>query len=199
MSNNDRKIIHTSLSESADVKRKMIESCGDDIIRAVDMIVTCFSRGNKLLLCGNGGSAADAQHIATEFVIRLSRELTRPALPALALTTDSSYLTAGSNDLGYENVFLRAVEALGKEHDILIAISTSGSSANIINAVQLANDRKLKTIGLLGGAGGKLLPICTHSIVIPSDDTQRIQEGHITAGHVICRLVEERMFASTAT
>lgn len=168
--------------------------CGKDITKAAELLTDCFRDGKKVLLCGNGGSAADAQHIATEFVIRLRPEQTRPALPAVALTTDTSYLTAGSNDLGYENVFLRAVEALGNSGDILIAISTSGNSPNIINAVKLANERGLITIGLLGEGGGKTLPHCHHAIRIPSGDTQRIQEGHITAAHIICQLVEEKMF-----
>lgn len=195
----ERDIIASSLGKSAELKNKMIYSCTNDIIRGVDLIVSCFAAGKKLLLCGNGGSAADAQHIATEFVIRLSAERNRPALPAIALTTDTSYLTAGANDLGYERVFSRAVEALGREGDILMAVSTSGNSPNIVHAVQFANDRKLTTIGLLGGNGGTVRSLCTHSITIPSDDTQRIQEGHITAAHIICQLVEERMFGSTAT
>lgn len=190
----ERDIIAVSLKASSDIKKKMIDTCSTDIIEAVDLIVPCFQNGNKVLLCGNGGSAADAQHIATEFVIRLSPGKNRPALPAIALTTDSSYLTAGSNDLGYENVFSRAVEAFGNKGDVLIAISTSGNSPNIINAVRQATSRQLITIGLLGGTGGKLLPLCTHAITIPTTDTQRIQEGHITAAHIICQLVEKRMF-----
>ncbi len=194
MSLSDRDLITRSLIASAELKKKMIDACSDDIVKSAELIASCFSKGNKLLLCGNGGSAADAQHIAAEFVIRLSREKIRPALPAIALTTDTSYLTAGANDLGYENVFSRAVEALGRENDILIAISTSGNSPNIINAVQLANDRKLLTLGLLGAHGGKILSLCNHSVVVPSDDTQRIQEGQITAAHIICQLVEEKLF-----
>jgi D-sedoheptulose 7-phosphate isomerase len=190
----DFDIISSNLNASAEVKKKMIDLCSKDIIKAAELITNCFLAGKKILLCGNGGSAADAQHIATEFVIRLSPERTRPALPAIALTTDTSYLTAGSNDLGYERVFSRAVEALGNEDDILIAISTSGDSPNIVNAVQLANERSMITIGLLGRDGGNLLSLCRHSIIIPSGDTQRIQEGHITAAHIVCQLVEEKMF-----
>jgi D-sedoheptulose 7-phosphate isomerase len=182
------------LRESSDVKAAMIDACADDIAAAVGQIARCFENGNKVLLCGNGGSAADAQHIAAEFVVRLSAKRTRPALPAIALTTDTSYLTAGSNDFGYENVFARAVEALGKRNDILIALSTSGSSRNILNAVGLANSRGLTTIGFLGGTGGALRSLCAYTIVIPSDDTQRIQEGHITAAHIVCELVEETLF-----
>jgi D-sedoheptulose 7-phosphate isomerase len=190
----DRQNIIHNLRESAETKTAMIEACTDDILSAAEFVVRCFKSGNKLLLCGNGGSAADAQHIATEFVIRLSPQTTRPALPAIALTTDTSYLTAGSNDLGYEHVFARAVEALGRENDILLAISTSGNSENIINAIKLASSKKIITIGLLGHIGGKAKPLCTHSIVIPSDNTQRIQEGHITVGHILCEIVEKELF-----
>lgn len=188
------KEIANNLNASAEVKRRMIDECSEDIIMVSEQIAAGFSAGNKLLLCGNGGSAADAQHIAAEFVIRLSPERNRRALPAIALTTDTSYLTAGSNDLGYENVFSRAVEALGNPNDILVAISTSGNSPNIINAVRLAKEKKLVTVGLLGGDGGRLSTLCDQKIIIPSNDTQRIQEGHITAAHIICHLVEKKMF-----
>jgi len=194
MSLSDFEILSSHLNASAEVKKKMIDMCSEDIMKAAELLTNCFRDGKKILLCGNGGSAADAQHIATEFVIRLSPERTRPALPAIALTTDTSYLTAGSNDLGYEHVFSRAVEALGNQGDILIAISTSGNSPNIINAVQLANERGLITIGLLGDQGGNALRHCHHTIRIPSGDTQRIQEGQITAAHIICELVEEKLF-----
>ena len=190
-----RDFIVQSLEKSAETKRAMIETCTADIYKAARMIATAFSTGHKLLLCGNGGSAADAQHIATEFVIRLSPKRTRPALPAIALTTDTSYLTAGSNDLGYEHVFARAVEALGREGDILLAISTSGNSQNIVNAITHAAQNKLIAIGLLGHTGGSARELCSHSIIIPSSDTQRIQEAHITAGHIICELVESILFS----
>jgi D-sedoheptulose 7-phosphate isomerase len=194
MQNSSRDMIAANLRESAAVKEAMIEACTDDIVAVVDLIADGFTNGKKLLLCGNGGSAADAQHIATEFVIRLNPKRVRPALPAIALTTDSSYLTAGSNDLGYENVFARAVEALGNEGDILIAITTSGNSPNILNAIRLAASKKLITVGLLGNNGGKALAMCNRSILIPASDAQRIQEGHITVGHIICQLVEDKLF-----
>jgi D-sedoheptulose 7-phosphate isomerase len=194
LTKSNRQDVIQNLRASADTKTAMIEGCTDDILKAVELVVRCFASGNKLLLCGNGGSAADAQHIATEFVIRLNDQLSRPALPAIALTTDTSYLTAGSNDLGYEHVFARAVEALGKENDILLAISTSGNSQNIINAIKLAASRNLITIGLLGNTGGTAQSLCSHTIVIPSADTQRVQEGHITVGHILCQLVEKELF-----
>jgi D-sedoheptulose 7-phosphate isomerase len=195
MQNSSRDTIAANLRESAAVKNAMIEACTDDILAVVDLIADGFKNGKKLLLCGNGGSAADAQHIATEFVIRLNPTRVRPALPAIALTTDSSYLTAGSNDLGYEHVFARAVEALGNEGDILIAITTSGNSPNILNAIRLAASKKLITVGLLGNDGGKALALCNRSILVPASDAQRIQEGHITAGHIICQLVEDKLFS----
>ena len=146
------------------------------------------------MLCGNGGSAADCQHIATEFVIRLSHNLERPAIPAIALTTDTSNLTAGGNDIGFTNVFARSIEALGKKGDCLIAISTSGNSENIIKAVNKSKLLGITTIGLLGNDGGKIMPLCDMSIVIPTNDTQRIQESHITVGHILCEIVERELY-----
>jgi len=147
------------------------------------------------MLCGNGGSAADCQHIATEFVIRLSHEFKRPSLPAIALTTDTSNLTAGSNDIGFENVFARSVEGLGRKGDVLLAISTSGNSKNILNAVKTAKSKGVFSIGLLGGTGGSIKNETDLNIIIPATNTQRIQEGHITAGHIICEIVEREMFS----
>jgi len=147
-----------------------------------------------MLLCGNGGSAADCQHIATEFMIRLSHHINRPALPAIALTTDTSNLTAGGNDIGWVNVFARSVEGLGNEGDILLAISTSGNSPNVIKAVEKAREKKMIVVAFLGGDGGKLKDIVDLPIVIPSSNVQRIQEGHITIAHIICELVEMELY-----
>ncbi len=148
------------------------------------------------MLCGNGGSAADCQHIAAEFMIRLSHHIDRPALPAIALTTDTSNLTAGGNDIGFENVFARNVEGLGNEGDVLIAISTSGNSPNIIKAAERAHSKNMLVIGLLGGSGGKLKNIVDVPVVIPSGNVQRIQEGHITVAHILCEAVEETLYSS---
>jgi len=188
------KFIIDSLKESSEVKLKIYDNCKAEILLAVQSLVSSFKNGKKLLLCGNGGSAADCQHIATEFVIRLSHNLQRPALPALALTTDSSNLTAGGNDIGFENVFARSIEGLGNNGDVLFAISTSGNSKNIIKAVEKAKEKKIFTIGFLGGSGGKLKDIVDLPIIIPSSNTQRIQEGHITVAHIICELVEDSLF-----
>ncbi|MFA7228260.1 MAG: D-sedoheptulose 7-phosphate isomerase [Melioribacteraceae bacterium] len=188
------KFIADSLKESSDVKLKMESACKAEILVAVHGIADAFRNGKKLLLCGNGGSAADSQHIAAEFMIRLSHHVQRPALPAIALTTDSSNLTAGGNDIGFENVYARNVEGLGNEGDILIAISTSGNSQNIIKAVEKAHEKKMFVVGFLGGSGGKLKDIVDLPIVIPSSNTQRIQEGHITVAHIICELVETELY-----
>lgn len=186
--------INQSLIESSETKLKISKECTDDILTAVDLLVNAFKNKKKLLLCGNGGSAADCQHIAAELVIRLSHNIKRPALPAIALTTDTSNLTAGGNDIGFENVFARSVEGLGNEGDVLLAISTSGNSPNIIKAVEKARDKNIKVIGFLGGSGGKLKSLVDTSITIPSGNTQRIQEGHITVAHIICELIEESLF-----
>jgi D-sedoheptulose 7-phosphate isomerase len=188
------KFIVDSLKESSEVKLKMEVACKAEILLAVHMITEAFRNGKKLLLCGNGGSAADCQHIATEFMIRLSHHIERPALPAIALTTDSSNLTAGGNDIGFENIFARNIEGLGNEGDVLLCFSTSGNSKNIIKAVAKAKTKKMEVIALLGGEGGKLKALTDLPIVIPSSNTQRIQEGHITAAHIICELVEEELY-----
>jgi len=191
------KFITDSLIESAETKTKILKECKSDILKAVELLVNCFKNGNKLLLCGNGGSAADCQHIATELMIRLSHHIQRPALPAIALTTDTSNLTAGGNDIGFENVFARNVEGLGNKGDVLLAISTSGNSPNVIKAVEMAHKKGMKVISFLGGNGGKLKPLVDLSIVIPSSNAQRIQEGHITVAHIICELVEEELYGKT--
>jgi len=189
-----KKFALESLSESAETKIKMQQECIADIISAADLITESYKTGKKLLLCGNGGSAADCQHIATEFMIRLSHTIERPALAAIALTTDSSNLTAGGNDIGFENVFARNIQGLGNSGDVLIAISTSGNSRNIINAVEMAKSKNIKTVGFLGGSGGRLKSLVNVPVIIPSSNVQRIQEGHITIAHIICELVEEELY-----
>ncbi len=191
----DRKnFIADSLNESAETKLKIKLECEQDISTAVDLLVERYKKGNKLLLCGNGGSAADCQHIATELMVRLSHKLQRPAIPAIALTTDTSNLTAGGNDIGFDNIFARSVEGLGVEGDVLLAISTSGNSTNVVKAVEKAKQKGIKVIGFLGGSGGKLKPMVDVSIVIPSSNVQRIQEGHITVAHIICELLENELY-----
>jgi len=189
-----QKFVLDSLKESAETKQKIAAQCVSEIIKAIDMIIEAFNNKKKILLCGNGGSAADAQHLATEFVIRLNPKIQRPGLPAIALTTDTSLLTAGANDIGYDNVFSRSVEALGVNGDILIGLSTSGNSESVNNAFRKAREKGMKTIALLGRDGGKSKELVDLAVIVPSSDTQRIQEGHITIGHIIFQEVEQEMF-----
>lgn len=192
---NRKNFIESSLKESSEVKMLILEKCIDDINKAADKLAEVVKTGKKIMLIGNGGSAADSQHLATEFMIRLSHDLDRPAIAAIALTTDSSNLTAGGNDIGFENVFARNIEGLGVDGDVLICISTSGNSPNILKAVQTAKSKKIITIGLLGkNNGGKLKNVCDVSIIIPSENTQRIQEGHITVGHILCETLERELY-----
>lgn len=192
-----KKFIIDSLNESAETKKKILSECVDDIEKAVDLLADSFRKGKKLLLCGNGGSAADCQHLATELMVRLSHNIVRPAVPAIALTTDTSNLTAGGNDIGYENIFARNVEGLGNEGDVLLAISTSGNSVNVIKAVEKAVSMDMKVIAFLGGTGGRLKSMVDIPVVIPSSNVQRIQEGHITVGHIIVELVEEELYGDS--
>jgi len=184
--------IVSQLEESAAVKRRIIETCLDDIQRAAEMLVATYRQGHKVLLCGNGGSAADAQHLAAELVAKLTRE--RRALPALALSANTSLLTSIPNDSSFDQVFARQVEAFGQPGDTLVALSTSGRSANVNVAVQAARERGLQTIALTGKGGGELVTLAELSIVVPADNTQRIQEGHITIGHILCDIVEAALF-----
>jgi len=187
--------IQDELNASAELKRKIFETCNDRIMKAVDILISAFNQRKKLLFCGNGGSAADSQHLATEFVIRMNPTIKRPAIPAIALSTDSSMLTAGANDIGYDNVFARAVEALGNQGDVLVGISTSGKSESVNRAITMAKSKGMVTIGLLGRDGGSTKDLVDLAIIVPSNDTQRIQEGHITIGHILCALVEREMYA----
>ena len=177
-------LIKRELTESAAVKNAVATQLANVIAKAADVIIASYQNGGKLLLCGNGGSAADAQHIAGELVGRFLKE--RKALSAIALTTDTSILTALANDYNMEKIFARQVEAHGKSGDVLLAISTSGNSPNVIQAVEAAKAIGVKTIGFLGKGGGKMKGMCDVEIIIPSDNTQRIQEAHITIGHIIC-------------
>ena len=167
----------------------VIGTMEDDLAKASTVVIDALKRGNKILLCGNGGSASDAQHISAELTGRYKTE--RKALAGIALTTDTSALTAIGNDYGYDRVFDRQVEALAREGDVLIGISTSGNSANVISALKLAKDMKCETIGFSGRDGGSMNEVCDINLVVPSDNTPRIQEMHILFGHTICHLVDE--------
>ena len=188
-------IIKNALMNSAALKRNIADTMAEEISRIADIVTSAIKFGNKVMFCGNGGSAADSQHLAAELVVRLTGKVTRKALPGLALTTDTSVLTAASNDFGFENIFSRQIEATGAEGDILIAISTSGNSGNVIKAVEAAGGRGIITVGFLGSGGGKLGSIVDHPLIVPSDDTQRIQEAHITIGHIIISLVERNFLS----
>ncbi len=184
------RFISSQLEESAETKRRTIQFCLTPVKKAVELILGSIRNRGKLILCGNGGSAADAQHLAAEMVIQLSHDIDRPGLPALALTTDSSILTAGGNDISFDHIFSRQIEALGQPEDIVLAISTSGNSKNILNALAATKEKGMKSIGFLGGNGGKCKDLVTIPIIVPSDNTQRVQETHITLGHIIIELIE---------
>ncbi len=173
------------------IEQTVIQQAGV-IEQITDAIVRCFRQGNKLLLCGNGGSAADAQHIAAEFVNRFMIE--RPPLPAVALSTDTSIITSIGNDYSFDQIFSKQVKAIGREGDVLLAISTSGESKNVITAVKVARDMGIKTIGLTGKGGGKMAKMVDILLNVDSDVTPRIQEVHITAGHIICDLIDHILF-----
>lgn len=186
-------LIQRRLDEHRKLAAKMNELL-PEIEAACRLVVDTFRAGGKLLLSGNGGSAADAQHWAAEWVIRLSHVINRPSLPAIALSTDSSVLTAGANDIGYDNVFARQVEGLAARGDLLVAISTSGNSENVIRAAKMARDKRMKVLGILGKGGGKLAPFCDRAVIIPTDDIQRVQEMHVFVGHMLCEVSEEMLF-----
>jgi D-sedoheptulose 7-phosphate isomerase len=188
-----KELIYYSFVESADAKSAFVEENRDRIFEVFSEIARRIKEGRKLLLCGNGGSAADCQHIAAEFVGRFKLE--RRALPAIALTTDTSILTAVSNDYSFDRVFERQVEALGEEGDVLIGISTSGNSKNVINAVLKAKEMGILTVGFLGRDGGKLAGLVDYPFVVKNFSTPRIQEVHITLGHVLCDFVEKYLFS----
>jgi D-sedoheptulose 7-phosphate isomerase len=186
-----------SLRESAQVKEQTIDACRADVLGAIESITAAYRGGGKVLFCGNGGSAADCQHLATELMIRLNHDIQRPALAALSLCTDPSNMTAGGNDIGFDNVFARNVEGLGAPGDVLVGISTSGRSRNVALAIEKARERGLRTVGLLGGTGGPIRELCDVAIVVPSTNTQRIQEAHITLGHIICEAVEQLLYGAS--
>jgi D-sedoheptulose 7-phosphate isomerase len=185
-------IVKNMLNESLKVKEDFINSNTREIILVAEKIVQAFTNDRKLMLCGNGGSAADAQHIAAEFINRF--EFERPPLPAIALTTDSSIITSIGNDYSFNDIFSKQVKALGVEGDILMAISTSGNSPNILSAAKAAKDMGIYVVGLAGNDGGKLKGLVDSCLIVNSASTARIQESHILAGHIICKLVDYILF-----
>jgi len=181
-------------ADSIRVKEQFVSQYASLIREVSDLIVSSFRNGNKLLLMGNGGSSSDASHIAGEFVNRFLKD--RPPLPAIALNTDMAVITSIGNDYGFNLIFSRQVETLAKEGDLVIAISTSGNSPNVIAAVETAKKMGNTTIALTGGSGGKLASLVDYAFIVPSKATPRIQEVHITLGHVICQVVEDAMFGA---
>ena len=192
----NKELIKQRLTASADVKLAICndEKMVDQINGIAQVIINAFKNGNSVYFCGNGGSAADAQHLAAEFSGRFY--LDRQPLPSEALHCNTSFMTAVGNDYGYENVYSRLVQAIGKAGDILIGISTSGNSPNILKALTVAQTKGMITVGLAGKTGGKMVGEIDHLIRIPSSDTPRIQEAHITVGHIICEIVEATLFAN---
>ncbi|MBK8006559.1 MAG: D-sedoheptulose 7-phosphate isomerase [Gemmatimonadetes bacterium] len=188
--------VRRHLLASADVKRAAAEQCAGPLAEAAARVVASFQTGGKLLFCGNGGSAADCQHLAAEFTSALNHDRPRAALPALALTTDTSFLTANANDFGFDHVFERQVEALGRRGDVLVGITTSGNSPNVLRAFEKARALGLVTVLLSGEGGGKAQLLADVAVCVPSRDTQHIQEVHIAAGHVLCALVEDALFGA---
>ena len=184
------------LLASAETKRRYAEASSGDLVTVGRWIAECFAAGGKLLLCGNGGSAADCQHIAAEFTSILTQTFNRRALPAIALTTDTSFLTARGNDYGFDSVFSRQVEALGKPGDVLMGTSTSGNSKNVLLAFEAARRIGLKTVGLTGGTAGKMIGAVDLALRVPAERTAHIQECHIAMGHAIVAIVEKYLFNS---
>lgn len=190
MNNKIKKIIQ----ESIDVKSQILNDNNmlSTLSKCVDEIVAAFQNGNKVLFCGNGGSAADAQHLAAEFSGRFYTD--REALPAEALHVNTSYLTAVANDYSYDVVYSRIIQGIGKKGDVLVGLSTSGNSGNIVKAFETAKAKEMITIGLTGSTGGQMKSLSDYLLNVPSTDTPRIQESHILLGHIICQLVEEKYF-----
>jgi D-sedoheptulose 7-phosphate isomerase len=186
--------IKQQLKDSLELKKKLMESATlvAEIEKTTAVIIDSLRKGHKIMFAGNGGSAADAQHLAAELVNKFNFD--RPALPALALTTDTSVITSVGNDSSFNQVFARQIQALGNDGDIFIAISTSGNSHNLIEALKVAKQKKIITIGLTGASGGLMKDLCDILILVPSDNTPRIQEAQILIGHIICSIVEEELF-----
>ena len=181
----------TAIQKSIETKELVAKDCLDDIIEMAHIISTALGKGRRVVFFGNGGSAADAQHISAELVGKFKRN--RPALRASALTTNTSILTAIGNDISFDDIFSRQVQATLEPDDVAVAISTSGRSLNVIRGVEEARRIGASTIALTGSGGGQLASLCDHKVIVPSDDTQRIQECHIMIGHIVCELIEESM------
>jgi D-sedoheptulose 7-phosphate isomerase len=188
--------VRALFARSVALKEQVMTAEAGCIVALAEHCAASLASGGKLMLCGNGGSAADAQHLAAELLIRLRGEVNRPGLPALALATDTSSLTAHGNDYAFETYYARLVEALGRPGDVLIGITTSGRSPNILQALQAARRKGIAALGLLGGDGGPALGLCDLALVVPSRETGRVQEVHIAIGHAMMELIEDRLLAA---
>lgn len=189
-----KEIAARQIEASIATKQAILNSLLPDIVKAGQIVSEVLQKGNTVLFCGNGGSSCDASHIAAELVVRYKSGNERKALPALSLSADSAVLTACGNDYGYEEIFSRQVAAFGKKGDLLVGISTSGNSKNVIAAIEKAKSLSLKTIGFLGGDGGKMKNMSDLDLIVPSKETARIQESHILIGHILCSIVEYELF-----
>lgn len=179
------------IEETEQLMGRMTEECGDQILRIAETVIEALREGGTVYFCGNGGSAADAQHMASELVGQFEQD--RAAIPAAALTTDTSLLTAVSNDYGFPYVFERQVDGLMNSKDVLVAISTSGTSENVVRAARAAREKNCSVVGFTGASGGDLASICDETLTVPSDQTAHVQEGHLLAGHILCGIVEDEV------
>lgn len=193
-----QELVRGHIRRSIETKERLLADALDDIVKAGNLLTSVLERGGKLLVCGNGGSAADAQHIATEYLVRYRAEPLRPSLPAISLAADSSAITAGGNDFGFDRVFSRQIEGLGQPGDGLLAITTSGNSANVIEALKVAHAKGLSTVLLTGGDGGRALREIADAIDayvrVPDQETSRIQECHIMIGQIFCAMAEKTLY-----
>lgn len=192
MAQSARDIVIEHSKAGCEAREQFFAENTDRVVDIARILALCLAKGGKLLFCGNGGSAADSQHLAAEFVNRFMLE--RPPLPAIALTTDTSILTAIGNDYGFEQTFSKQVQALGQEGDVLVGISTSGNSPNVIRAFKAAREKNMVTVGMGGASGGEMAAYCDHMLLAPTKSTPVIQEVHIAAGHLLCRLVDYFLF-----
>ena len=192
---NEAERFRAMMEDGIALRRHLATDMAGLVLHAVDLCEAALRRGGKLFFCGNGGSAADAQHLATELLVRLRSRVERPSWPAIALTLDPAALTAGGNDYGFEDVFARPLSGLGQAGDVLFGITTSGRSPNVIKALQVARGMGIGTIGFLGGDGGGAAPLCDVALIVPSSETARVQEAHISLGHAILELLEDRLIA----
>ena len=199
MNADDIRLVRRHLTESAAVKQRLADIAAESIVEAAGLLVGAVASGGKILLCGNGGSAADCQHIAAELTNRLRASPERPGIPAIALTTDTSFLTARANDCGFDGIYERLVDTLGRPGDALIGITTSGTSRNVLRAFARARQKSIVAVGLVGRNSDALTGLTDITIAVPSESTQYIQESHIAIGHILCEIIEKTLYGGSQT